>query len=437
LTFWHGHYDQNQYLPPVITCADSDHFVMLSLRPGNVHAALGANDDVANLVTRVRKAWPDVVLYFRGDCGFGVPAMYEVCERFRVSYTFGLSTNAVLQRETESLLAEAVAAYEVERQAARQQDPPRPAVPSRLFTGFWYQAGTWLQPRWVVAKAEVDYRGTNRRFVVTNLPSSAIPTQAIRRVGVGIDTSRLGHYACFLGDTSFPKRGHHSVGVQHQYCGALGKCANCQVAVTLHYASRHSHFPLGLRLHLPESWIGDRRPATFKTSPTNSDEPGDDCPGCRWSSTQSLSELFVVSAIVKDRKSRILVERLTIHSPRRAEVAGLKRTVQQAHGADGVLVRQPLAIFLRQHLIRGQGCRGLGIERGELEQHGAGTARPCPVRVQATSGDGDVIDGGGGQGQQIGGPLALLSSLFTFALSNLRLLICPITQLEGLRSLLV
>jgi hypothetical protein len=41
LTFWHGYYDQNQYLPLVITCADNDQFVMLSLRPGNVHAALG------------------------------------------------------------------------------------------------------------------------------------------------------------------------------------------------------------------------------------------------------------------------------------------------------------------------------------------------------------------------------------------------------------
>ena len=66
--------------------------------------------------------------------------MYEVCEGLRVSYTFGLSANAVLQRETEGLLAEAVAGYERQRQAARQQDPPRPAVPSRLFTGFWYQS---------------------------------------------------------------------------------------------------------------------------------------------------------------------------------------------------------------------------------------------------------------------------------------------------------
>jgi hypothetical protein len=85
LTFWHGYYDQNQYLSLVITCADNDQFVMLSLRPGNVPAALGADDDLAYLVTRLRQAWPDVVLHFRGDCGFGVPAMYEICEGLRVS----------------------------------------------------------------------------------------------------------------------------------------------------------------------------------------------------------------------------------------------------------------------------------------------------------------------------------------------------------------
>ncbi len=174
LTFWHAYYDQNQYLPLVITCADNDQFVMLALRHGRAHTALGADDDVAYLVTRLRQIWPAFVLHFRGDCAFGVPDMYDVCERLRVFYTFGLTANAVLQRETEALLAEAVACHERERQAARQHDPPRPPVPSRLFAGFWYQAGTWPCARFVVAKAEANDRGTNRRFVVTNRPGAAL-----------------------------------------------------------------------------------------------------------------------------------------------------------------------------------------------------------------------------------------------------------------------
>jgi hypothetical protein len=48
LTFWHRYYDQNQYLPLVLTCADNDQYVMLSLRPGNVHAALEDDDDLAS-----------------------------------------------------------------------------------------------------------------------------------------------------------------------------------------------------------------------------------------------------------------------------------------------------------------------------------------------------------------------------------------------------
>jgi hypothetical protein len=158
----------------VITCAGNDQIVMLALRPGNVYAALVADDDLEYLVPLVRQTWPDVVLHFRGDCGFGVPAMYDVCERLGVSYIFGLSANALSQRETESLLAEAVAAYERERQAARQQEPAQSAVPSRIFTGFWYQAGTWPCARYVVAKAEANDRGTNRRFVVTNPPGASI-----------------------------------------------------------------------------------------------------------------------------------------------------------------------------------------------------------------------------------------------------------------------
>ena len=64
--------------------------------------------------------------------------------------------------------------------------------------------------------------------------------------------------AWIIDDTSFPKKGRHSVGVHHQYCGQLGKQANCQVAVTLSIANHDASLPIAYQLYLPRAWTDDR-----------------------------------------------------------------------------------------------------------------------------------------------------------------------------------
>jgi len=64
--------------------------------------------------------------------------------------------------------------------------------------------------------------------------------------------------AWIVDDTSFPKQGKHSVGVHHQYCGQLGKQANCQVAVSLSIANHSASLPVAYRLYLPKDWTSDR-----------------------------------------------------------------------------------------------------------------------------------------------------------------------------------
>ena len=58
-------------------------------------------------------------------------------------------------------------------------------------------------------------------------------------------------------DTGFPKCGKHSVGVARQYSGTLGKIGNCQIGVSLHYATPVGSIPLDFELYLPEVWTGD------------------------------------------------------------------------------------------------------------------------------------------------------------------------------------
>lgn len=80
--------------------------------------------------------------------------------------------------------------------------------------------------------------------------------------------------------SGFPKQGKESVGVKRQWCGQLGKKANCQVGVFLAYASQHGSTLIDRRLYLPKEWVEDARfeqrrekcsvpsDITFKTKPT-------------------------------------------------------------------------------------------------------------------------------------------------------------------------
>ena len=63
--------------------------------------------------------------------------------------------------------------------------------------------------------------------------------------------------ALVVDDTALPKQGRHSVGVARQYCGALGKRANCQVLVSLTLARAEVPVAVGLRLFLPDEWAAD------------------------------------------------------------------------------------------------------------------------------------------------------------------------------------
>ena len=79
----------------------------------------------------------------------------------------------------------------------------------------------------------------------------------LSRLAKKVEAELPGIEALVVDDTGFPKKGKHSVGVQRQYSGTLGRQDNCQVATSLHLAGEQGSACIAFRLYLPEPWCAD------------------------------------------------------------------------------------------------------------------------------------------------------------------------------------
>lgn len=196
LSGYHGYYRQHQYLPLFVYDGATGFPLAAWLRPGAVHASLGAVDILDAIVTRLRAAWPGIRLKVRSDNGLAVPNLYDYCEANNLLYALGYASNPVLQRATEHALAD----VELYHHFYGQHEP----VVQRFESLADYQAESWPHPRRIVAKIEVTPQGSQRRFVVTNLEEEAsavyrdfyvqrgkVPEQPIGEMKNGLRAERL------------------------------------------------------------------------------------------------------------------------------------------------------------------------------------------------------------------------------------------------------
>ncbi len=154
--FFHGYYGHYCFLPLYVFCGDQ--VLVAYLRPSKIDASKHTLAILSLLVKRFRKQWPDVKIIFRGDSGFCRDKILSWCERQdKVYYIVGLAKNSRLLRLGESLIHSAAARF---KETGSKQ---------RLFGEFQYGAKTWKRERAVVIKAEHGSKGSNPRFVVTNI----------------------------------------------------------------------------------------------------------------------------------------------------------------------------------------------------------------------------------------------------------------------------
>jgi len=164
LSGYHGYFGQHQYFPLFFYDSATGFPLGAWLRPGTVHASCGAVDALRRIVTQLRQVWSNLRILVRGDTGFAVPEMYEYCESAGLLYAFGYGANDVLKARTEPLLADLQAYY-------HWYGHREPNV-QRFDAINDYQAGSWTRTRRIIVKIEVMPQGTNRRFLVTNLPGN-------------------------------------------------------------------------------------------------------------------------------------------------------------------------------------------------------------------------------------------------------------------------
>ncbi len=169
--FFHGYYRNYCYLPLYIFAGE--HLLGARLRPSNIDASAGTEEELERIVGQIRQRWPQVKIVIRADSGFCREAIMAWCEAHdQIYYVLGLARNKRLEKELAPSLVEARALYEQTQKAAR------------VFHEFVYRTRkSWSRDRRVIGKAEVMALGNNPRFIVTNLGVEQQPGPALYEQG--------------------------------------------------------------------------------------------------------------------------------------------------------------------------------------------------------------------------------------------------------------
>jgi len=149
---FNGYYNHYIFLPLFVFCGDQ--LLVSYLRPASLDAAHHAGAILALLVRRLRQAWPEVKIVFRGDSGFCRPLILNWCDRHGVDYIIGLAGNKRLAKL--ALDIDYTSAIRFEKSWEKE----------RVFGFIEYAAKSWKERRRrVIVKSETSRRGFNTRYV--------------------------------------------------------------------------------------------------------------------------------------------------------------------------------------------------------------------------------------------------------------------------------
>ena len=158
LSLFNAHHDSRCFLPIHVYEATTGKPVAMILRPGKTPDGAEVARVLRHLVKAIRARWPKVEIVIRGDSHYARPEAMAWLERNRVGFIFGLAGNRVLLDRVAALAEDA---------AVRRAEEDADKI--RNFHDFRYAARSWTGERRVIARIEATRKGSDSRFIVTNL----------------------------------------------------------------------------------------------------------------------------------------------------------------------------------------------------------------------------------------------------------------------------
>ncbi|MBB4822805.1 hypothetical protein HNO89_000023 [Sporosarcina luteola] len=136
---YNAHYQTVGFHPLVAFDGLTGDFLKAKLRPGNVYTSNGVIDFIRPVIEHYNEQFPETSYLIRGDSGFAVPGLYELCEKESFSYIIRLKSNAKLQALAEEL-----------HPSGEIQDFSKTETYAE---DALYQAASWSKPRRVVIQS--------------------------------------------------------------------------------------------------------------------------------------------------------------------------------------------------------------------------------------------------------------------------------------------
>lgn len=178
LSLFNAYYNSWCYQPIHIFEGASGKLITSILRPGKRPKGKEIEMILSRVCIRIKTAWPQTNILFRGDAHYSVPEAYALCDKHNIKFVLGLKPNRKLWQQAQPIMDKAKELYLLRKK------------PIRIYGEFQYKAGSWSKPYRVIVKAEYNEKGANTRFIVTSL-EKAHRTFVYERVYCGRGATEL------------------------------------------------------------------------------------------------------------------------------------------------------------------------------------------------------------------------------------------------------